>query len=332
MITVNEFTELVNLLDKNAEISLDNTPLYFNAFQYECEKVICFHSKEILDHPECYKLLEVLNKYTPNIRKNVTTMLRHLDKPCEELLNKDYAFGLSITSLDVNERVKFSYGKDPELDIRNIKEFLVKFKNQFTAISVLFTGDLTSFKKTIDFVRDNMREKDTYLNIHRLTTTKYTTDKKIVEMSEIANTNFDLAIDCAVESFKNKNNFIFAYGSLRIPQYRERILNKFDKSMDTVLSNIIKKGISPKDVGFVTTEMLVDIAKINYPKLNWITLKNEYFGGNIFAYALFTFEDVLSAIKNYPYKWYALSKSILCPGTDFDLLGNKTQENFIFDL
>jgi hypothetical protein len=325
-ISIEKFISLVNLLDKGELIKLDNVPLL--ASHPLEDTIMTFYSKEFFSHPDYPKLLEILNQQTNSTKKTICTTMIPEEKYFD-LINEDYGFWLSINTLDKEERLKlmnFDIKKCDET-IEKLDKFVDRFKKQLLEISLVYTGNLSTIKKSLEYLAKRIDPK-TLINILCLTTTKYTLNKEIIAMSEKAHDTYEQVISLAYKIFKGLPNKIES-SSLHNPWELEEAKNKFDDQMKSVFEKIRDKKINSSEIAFVGVPHMKKIYEEKYSNLNWIYVKNEYFGEQVYAYNLLPVRDILNKTKDLTFKYYAVSKALIWTHPERDFLGDRIPDNFI---
>lgn len=336
LMSLDQFRQLMKLLDLN--------------------KTINFVNGDIFDNPLVYDYLEIL--YEEQLRQGSTTTI-DMSSSCgsfnEERIDdykriKTIRCHMSIHTFDTEFKNTVLRNGWTDDQTRVLKRLIRE--RAINIASVWSFGDLDRFRRDMEMmsslVKGTEGGKPFALGIAYPSSTKYSMDKA-KELSRKALQNWDEAVKIYL-GFLNENKHILpAHFIMRdlskhlkdgkdIPSYPYSLMKDFNKRIDKAKKYFKENKLDISKAAFITTQTCYDYAKAKYPYLNWILAHNNYFGGDIVCCGLLIYSDVLETIKsNDKYETYVLTKNMRNTNGDKDLkcmdiseLKDKVDGNILF--
>jgi hypothetical protein len=328
-VTPEIFSKCIDLLDRKKAVYLDVSSGEMNWVE---DRSIWPSSREIFEHPESEKLFGILNEKTVGIKKFIFTGAFDYRDSFKSFITNDYMMVLSLLSIDSEDRSKFRTSSNQEIEVENIKSFMKGNVDKLIGVVIPWTGNMDAYKKTIDYVLNNVNPLTT-IWLQQLSYTKYS-DPRIISIASEADSKYEVAYDYFMKQFSQRSTCYTLAAWVRNEESR----NDFSSRIDSALKYLQEKNIQLSDVGFIGNEIFLQNIKNPYPELNWIYYTNDYFGGNIIAYGLIPFRDIELAIEKYSRKfsYYIVSRNIFIwmriekRFKDVDVLCEKSNSKYNF--
>lgn len=340
LISIEKFEELIKFF---INVNKNKTYSFINAASINKDRTI-FLNCELFEHPMVEDLLKIILKYLKNYTVRFESTLGRLDKKYYNLLDKlpNLEIGVNLNFLDETERdlyINSKTGSSEEID--NLIDFSNHFYDKIYSIYIKY---LNLSDSVISNVNDIIKSKLTKLTnsnlcFSRIYYTKYSS--KFMKDSIIKHSNFKRRIEVINLFCKNLKEFKYIQfvpdgiqsmnDLMKLQDYTEvfKYTNeKFKSSIECSLMHVKELRIPLNKVAYLVADSILKLALEEYPKLNWLYVKNIYYGGNITAFELLSYKDIYKVIKeNSEFDIY-IGPRAMQNNSGLDSLGNNYNEIF----
>lgn len=329
-------------------ISLEEYKACFNSFDYD--KDIVISGGDIFNYPGIYDILDALIKEIKSRGKNpkieIISTFADFDISRLSLLKSydNFFLALSLITFDTSFKNHIMKGAGwTERQTKMLKELIEE--GIFRHILIWDFGsekglqkDLNILKKCVKKMGEKQPNKKVDIILSYPSSTRFASPL-VKKYTENAVKNYSKAVNILRHAFSDIENVRLSVYTIRnlddeimpslkdltaITSWQEDFNERIRKSYEFCIA----ENINLDEVGFITASACYSYAKKAFPELNWIYAENKYFGGDIIASSLLTFEDLETAIAGLPYKYYVLSKNIVAEtGGEADVL-RRTIEDF----
>jgi len=292
---------------------------------------------ELFDHPQAKEILEIISEEMKQSDSGVhiCSVFSNLDPSLYDSLKKIKLLSASLSAnfLEPEMRSKFMNTKDPEREISNVISFINNFYNVMDGIHIcILYASKESMKKTCDVIKSQISEDAKHSGqinflLSEIAYTRYSPkwmqeelkeqEEKYMELVEYYFEQLDeikphicarqmgkyMPIQQILEHYKDYE---------RMQWYYLDVIENFRESMRHAIDSVKAAGYRLEDVGFLVARSMHKTALYEYPELNWVYLEHSYYGGNVSAAALTTFEDIKKCIESQDkkYKLYVFTKDM----------------------
>jgi hypothetical protein len=259
------------------------------------------------------------------------------DESVETILKiKNLRIQISLNFLNLKDREEFMNSPDMAKEIERVIEFGNKTKHKTNVYALYSSSNREGMIETFERFRDNFsdakgntrapeerfRHAEWGTVLKNLGVTKYHKNQAIRESIARAGLSIVENADLAFEKMHNIKDYITVSDlwnhypisdiidrfsdCLNMADFHKCLLNDFFRErIEQAIKSINDRGHSIGEAGFITSEANWLTAKKEYPDLNWMIAKNNFYGGTINCAGLLTFSDLRECIEeNQKYNIY----------------------------
>lgn len=300
-------------------------------FQYlDYDRDIAIDGGDIFDYPGIYEIINLLildiKAKGKNPRIEIISTFADFDLSKTELLKSydNFFLVLSAMSFDTGFKNKIMKKGWSEEQTNTLKELMIS--GVFSQVMIWDFGSVNGLKQDLEIFKaclNKLKKQDPSKKVSVIlsypSTTKYA-NKVAKKYNEMAVENLENSISLFRNMFVHEPNVnldVYTVRDLSDSIYRgmgsfyghrKGFLQRIKKAMDF----LNHKGVDLAQVGFVTSPACYNYAINEFPELNWVFAQSEYYGGDVVASSLLTFDDVEQAIRESgSFKKYVMTRDML---------------------